>query len=48
MSRTMIHFLLACLVSSCSLSIFLDEQAIVPSGTISDGYGNGSNDEQVK
>jgi len=28
-------------------SFFLDEQAVLPSGTISDRYGNGSNEEQV-
>jgi hypothetical protein len=43
----MIHFPLACLVASFSIFVFLDEQAILPCGTISDGYSNGSNEEQV-
>lgn len=46
-SRTMIHFPLACLLASFLLLVFLGEQAILPCGTISDGYANGSNEEQV-
>jgi len=46
-SRAMIHFPLASSVASFLLFVFLDEQAILPCGTISDGYANGSNEEQV-
>jgi hypothetical protein len=34
-------------VASFLLFVFLDVQAILPCGTISDGYANGSNEEQV-
>ena len=44
--KNYVHFRLSCLEPFFT-RFFLDEQAVLPSGTISDRYGNGSNEEQV-